>query len=202
MKILSALLHATILGCRAQLSEFRFKGLSWIAPKNQEGYYAWVTKIYTNEDMDLKYVFLHDSLKNKCIIPEKNDSIDQASVKEYYRSRGYDLCELSNLSEEDYIMCPQIDYERPFRYPEDANYESFILPTGEGKIDRTKGKWVASIPVGNQAPSGLMSVFTNSDMKVVGEIEYKDLPQSVVMPSDGTFKLTLQEGEEFEGEWQ
>ena len=89
-----------------------------------------------------------------------------------------------------------------FKYPEDANYQSFILPTGEGKIDRTKGKWVASIPVGNKAPSGLMSVFKNSDRKVVGEMEYKDLPPSVVMPSDGTFKLTLQEGEVFEGEWQ
>ena len=54
----------------------------------------------------------------------------------------------------------------------------------------------------NGDPSGLISVFGGSSRKVLGEMEYKDLPPSTLVQSDGSFKLTLQEGEEFEGEWQ
>ena len=55
----------------------------------------------------------------------------------------------------------------------------------------------------NSASTGLMGSFAPEySRKVLGEIEYKDLPEPVTLvKSDGSFKLTLQDGEKFEGEW-
>ena len=86
MKILSVTALATFLGCRAQLNEFRFKENSWVAPKDQEGYYAFVGIKTRDEAIDLEYVILDDCLKNKCALVEKKNTTDEASVKEHFRN--------------------------------------------------------------------------------------------------------------------
>ena len=42
-----------------------------MAPKDQEGYYAFVGLKTRDEAIDLEYVILDDCLKNKCALVEK-----------------------------------------------------------------------------------------------------------------------------------